>query len=748
MCQNLGVALAGAIGAAGAIVCLGAGQPALGQTVCDSIGPDVIVGEIPGAANYSSVGGIEAFSIGTTACNIGDDILLWMDNSTFHPVIGQNMFRLKDARFEQIGQAWLKHGFAALQNDACGCGCSHSGVLDYLNAGCSDPYTAGLNGGQGGVGPKFEVNAYTGDFLWPPTDIDNTGDSIYKRLQVKISDLDPTQDGGGRYYVEAQYIAPDDSAAGNHFNNISYRTADISGGGTAWSLALTGATQRELSAIEAWRLADPSVNLVTADVPNDGRFYLGWKVTDLGGGQWDYEFALYNMNADRSAGLFRVPLHAGTAVSSTGFHDVDYHSGEPYKGDDWTVTVVSNEILWETTPHAVDPDANALRWGTLYNFRFVADAAPTSITDVEVGLFKPGTPSTIMIPLTGIGPANDDCANATAVPSGTTPFSNLNATTDGPDEPAACDFFGYTHIESDVWFRYTAPCSGTVTVSLCGSSYDTKLAIYGTNCPAGPGAVIVCNDDFCPIQSEVSFAASGGQQYLIRIGGFEGAQGTGNMTIEPPCGPPGPENDLCDDALATSDGAVPFSTINATTDGPAHTACTEASADTQVGSDIWYDYTATCTGTLTVTTCEQLGGSADYDSKLAVYDGCSCPVGDANILGCNDDDTINPCGGVPTFQSTLAVPVAAGQCYKIRIGGFKGAHGTGTFIVSGDCECPTDVNGDGTTNVLDLIDLLLCFGLPAVPECVAEDINGDGTVNVLDLIDLLLAFGTACPAAP
>ena len=25
------------------------------------------------------------------------------------------------------------------------------------------------------------------------------------------------------------------------------------------------------------------------------------------------------------------------------------------------------------------------------------------------------------------------------------------------------------------------------------------------------------------------------------------------------------------------------------------------------------------------------------------------------------------------------------------------------------------------------------------------DINGDGTINVLDLIDLLLAFGTACP---
>jgi len=28
---------------------------------------------------------------------------------------------------------------------------------------------------------------------------------------------------------------------------------------------------------------------------------------------------------------------------------------------------------------------------------------------------------------------------------------------------------------------------------------------------------------------------------------------------------------------------------------------------------------------------------------------------------------------------------------------------------------------------------------------MGRDINGDGTVNVVDLIELLLAFGTACP---
>ena len=47
--------------------------------------------------------------------------------------------------------------------------------------------------------------------------------------------------------------------------------------------------------------------------------------------------------------------------------------------------------------------------------------------------------------------------------------------------------------------------------------------------------------------------------------------------------------------------------------------------------------------------------------------------------------------------------------------------------------------------VLDLVELLGCFGEPAVPGCAAEDVNGDGSVNVLDLIKVLLAFGTSCP---
>ncbi len=63
----------------------------------------------------------------------------------------------------------------------------------------------------------------------------------------------------------------------------------------------------------------------------------------------------------------------------------------------------------------------------------------------------------------------------------------------------------------------------------------------------------------------------------------------------------------------------------------------------------------------------------------------------------------------------------------------------------GAADCPADINGDGVVNVLDLIDLLLSFGQPAVLGCPSPDVNRDGAVNVLDLTDLLPEFGQPCP---
>ena len=140
--------------------------------------------------------GIDAYAIGTISCNIGDTPLLWQANNPNHPVIGQNVFRLANGRFEHIGQAWLKHGFTALTGNLCST-CQNPGTGSLLGVGCSDPYSGGLNGSQGNLGPKSEVNAYTGAFTYPYV-LQPTGNATTRaRLQCLSTDVDPATNAGG-----------------------------------------------------------------------------------------------------------------------------------------------------------------------------------------------------------------------------------------------------------------------------------------------------------------------------------------------------------------------------------------------------------------------------------------------------------------------------------------------------------------------------------------------------------------------
>jgi len=362
---------------------------------CDEPGesPDVIVGSLHQVAEYGSVGGISAYAVGTTSCNIGTCWLSWISNTNAHPVIGQNMFRLKDGRFEQIGQSWLKHGFTALSQTLCSSGCISTNG-DYLGVNCSDPYSASLNGSQSRLGPRFEVNAFTGVYPYPATDLSQTGDAIYKRLQVHSTDVEPSENIGASYYVEGQYVTADDAAAGNQDNNSSWREVIVAPGSI--NFASGSSTAREEPGIFAWAANDPSVEIVEARVPGEGLLYLGTKVTDLGGGMWRYEYALHNINSHRSVRSLRVPISVGVAVSNVGFHDVDYHSGEPWDGTDWESTVLASSVSWRTDTFGDNPNANALRWGTLYNFRFDADAPPDTV-GLALGVFRTGSPSSFSV---------------------------------------------------------------------------------------------------------------------------------------------------------------------------------------------------------------------------------------------------------------------------------------------------------------------------------------------------------------
>ncbi|MFO0827278.1 MAG: FG-GAP-like repeat-containing protein [Phycisphaerales bacterium] len=196
------------------------------------------------------------------------------------------------------------------------------------------------------------------------------------------------------------------------------------------------------------------------------------------------------------------------------------------------------------------------------------------------------------------------------------------------------------------------------------------------------------------------------------------------------------ENDGCSLLLSppipVTNGVWSFSTVGASTTGPAEPECL-SSGDDQVNSDVFYSYTASCNGLLTVSTC----GTADYDTRIAVYQGCgslgapffACDLG--TILGCNDDFT-----GCSGFTSKLVVPVTQGSCYRIRIGGYGSAQGSGTFSVSCAASCPGDINNDGKVDAADLAVLLGQWGASG-----SADLNGDGVVNAADLATLLGEWG-------
>jgi hypothetical protein len=306
---------------------------------------------------------------------------------------------------------------------------------------------------------------------------------------VALADLQATG-AGVRYFVEGAYVTSDDAAAGNNDNNESWRELSITGGPSDFTFATSGSTQRTRPAVEAWAAAETGVTITGVDVPGDGRFVVASHATSLGGGIWHYEYAVHNMNSDRSCGTFSVAVPAGATVANVGFHDVVYRNGDgpgntAFDGTDWTATLAGQVLSWTTQTEAQNVRANAIRWGTTYNFRFDADVAPASGT-IALGLWKTGSPGSI--------------AAAAEVPAGgATTFAYCFGDGSGTACPCGNDSAAGANAgclsSLNVGGRLSA--SGTSSISgdsfvLAGSSMPNAAALYfqgSAQVAGGAGAV-------------------------------------------------------------------------------------------------------------------------------------------------------------------------------------------------------------------------------------------------------------------
>jgi subtilisin family serine protease len=291
----------------------------------------------------------------------------------------------------------------------------------------------------------------------------------------------------------------------------------------------------------------------------------------------------------------------------------------------------------------------------------VGNATPGKVTNPGTGspnrLLYEGTDSA---PPPPPPPANDAFANGQVISgaSGSATGATGNATKEAGEPNHAGNAGGHS-----IWFRWTAPSDGSITVDTVGSNYDTLLAAY-TGSAVNGLTVRASNDDITSgsnVQSRITFSVLAGTTYHVAVDGWNGA--SGNVTLNwtfTGTGPPppgGPANDAFanGELLSGTSGSTAGTTVDATkeTGEPNH-------AGNPGGHSVWYRWTAPASGLLTV----NLAGS-DFDTLLAVYTGTA--VNALTSRAANDDF------GGP--QSRLSVKVTAGSTYRIAVDGKAGAQG-------------------------------------------------------------------------
>ena len=224
---------------------------------------------------------------------------------------------------------------------------------------------------------------------------------------------------------------------------------------------------------------------------------------------------------------------------------------------------------------------------------------------------------------------------------------------------------------NSVWYKYTPPTSGTITINTFGSAFDTILGAY-TGTDVSGFVQVACNDnapteDFT-LQSQISFHATAGVQYAIMVASSDGKAGDSTLALNFFLRP---AND--DFGSATVITTVPFAAsgydYEATSQGTDPLPPCKTNENPPFNT-LWFRYTPSTSGTVTVDTT-----GSTYDTVLSAWTGS--PGAFASVLnGCNNDS-----GG--TFQSQISFSGTANTTYYLMISAAGGDLGTLTFHLNG-----------------------------------------------------------------
>jgi len=266
-------------------------------------------------------------------------------------------------------------------------------------------------------------------------------------------------------------------------------------------------------------------------------------------------------------------------------------------------------------------------------------------------------------------PLGDFCADAQTIPNGTTAFNLGDATMTPPVETCIQTMI------NDKWYKYTATCSGLLTVETCGAdpetTPDTNLAIYGSGehgeclCPPSVSPIVqngleACSTDEggnCGLGSKLVIDVVQGDCYVIRLADVLDGHPSGNLKIAcvaADC--PAGEFTFTDPPNRVVDAARPHHPNDA----------------------------ASLQGIKTIK------ATGPRDALASCFTLCETTDAD-NVI---DSVVQNPIG---TYTITLHNPITAGALTTITYTDTHGVPSVGRFTSS-----PGNVNADATTSAADV----------------------------------------------
>ncbi|WP_406700163.1 Ig-like domain repeat protein [Singulisphaera sp. Ch08] len=296
-------------------------------------------------------------------------------------------------------------------------------------------------------------------------------------------------------------------------------------------------------------------------------------------------------------------------------------------------------------------------------------------------------------------PLNDNFADALVLsgPVALGTGSNVGATGE-PGEP--------NHAEmsvplKSVWWKWTAPTTGTATIGTIGSTYDTTLGVY-TGSAVNTLLHIASNDDFPGLghSSRVTFAAVAGTVYHIAVAGYASSTGgiSLNVAMTPPTigslsGTPNPVYAGGNVTLTASTVTGDVTTVNffRETNGTAGLQV-GAGGDTLVGTD-----TDSAGGWSTSFSSSGLGNSTS-----TYYAQATDALGDTSVSGTSAPSTTNVSIAVAPTSTALTISTATvgnGQSviFTATVSTLPGAGtptgGTVTFSAGGTTLANTTLTG-------------------------------------------------------